>query len=71
MSAPSGYISVAYELERRIERLAEVYPKVLELTDAFDLFKWGLDVGDLDVTLGMACAALARVKFRALSKVGP
>lgn len=60
---PSGYEDTARSLLTRFRKVAEEHPQeVRDIDSAFDMFKLGLDVGDLQPSLGQANACLAIVQ---------
>ncbi len=64
---PNPYETVAQELKRRILALIPDHPEILEMTDAWDLFKIpGFNCSDLDPSLAQADAAFvhAKAEFR-------
>lgn len=61
----STYYAVLDELIERIEALVPEHPEILELDDAFGLFKIpGFNCSDLEPSLAQASAALAEARER-------
>lgn len=60
-----NYEQTYSELERRIDALVPEHPEVLDLKEAFDLFKVpGFKCDDLQPSLCQAMLALQRVQHR-------
>jgi len=58
-----NYVNTADELVRRIEALIPTNPQILEIEDAFKLFRIpGFDYNDLEPTLYQASWALQKAK---------
>jgi hypothetical protein len=68
----STYYAILDELIERIEALVPAHPEILELKDAWGLFKIpGFDCSDLEPSLAQASVALAEAKKRHRDRGGP